>query len=214
MAVLKPAVLDKLVRHKPLFEFKKHERIYSANTPIQGIYVVQQGAVKLIFRDTKDPHPPILRIVKPGQLFGIRSSLMGGEHFFDAETVEKSQICFIPKRVFQKLVINHPEFSHRLLRQQLLQADAQDLNIRRLSRRNVRERVIETLLYLQKIFGQANHQEIKIGICLTREEIAQLSGTVLESVVRALTELEREGLIRTQGKDIYIRDSERLQKEL
>lgn len=58
---------------------------------------------------------------------------------------------------------------------------------------NVRERVIDTLLYLLKKIGHTNHL---INVNLSRKEIADFIGTTDEQVTRVFSSLKKEGLIK------------------
>ena len=76
---------------------------------------------------------------------------------------------------------------------------------------NVRERVVDTLLYLHKKFGQQNNQ---INISLSRKEIADFAGTTDEQVTRIYSSLKKEGLIEITNKKINILQLEKLQREI
>ena len=76
---------------------------------------------------------------------------------------------------------------------------------------NVRERVIDLLLYIHRKFGQINGL---IEIELSRKEIADFAGTTEEQVIRVLSSLKKESLIKTVGKRIGILAIPKLQSEI
>jgi CRP/FNR family transcriptional regulator len=87
-----------------------------------------------------------------------------------------------------------------------------DLMISRMSRASVRERVAHTLLLLEAAHGKKTKAGVKLELSLSREEIAQLTGTVHESVVRVLSDFKKEGIIRLQKREITILDPTALRK--
>ena len=79
-----------------------------------------------------------------------------------------------------------------------------------LAQKNVKERLAEILLILNSTFGE--DEEGYIDINLTREEIANMVGTATESVIRLISELRKEGLIRSKGKRIALENRSSLRQ--
>jgi CRP-like cAMP-binding protein len=84
-------------------------------------------------------------------------------------------------------------------------------NIRKIAQMNVRERVIDTLLYIHKKFGQLNGV---IDLDLSRKEIADFAGTTDEQVIRVISSLKKEVLITTIGKKIGLVNTDKLKSEI
>jgi len=76
---------------------------------------------------------------------------------------------------------------------------------------NVRERVIDLLLYIYRKFGQVNGL---IDIELSRKEIADFAGTTEEQAIRILSSLKKEALIKTEGKRVGILEVSELRSEI
>ena len=86
--------------------------------------------------------------------------------------------------------------------QQLNEANT---SISRMAQKPVKDRLAETILNLEEIFGVDN--EGCIDIVLTREEIANTIGTATESTIRLLSNLKKDGVIDLIGKKIKILNS-------
>jgi CRP-like cAMP-binding protein len=84
-------------------------------------------------------------------------------------------------------------------------------NIRKIAQMNVRERVIDTLLYIHRKFGQLNGV---IELDLSRKEIADFAGTTDEQVIRVISSLKKEALIKTVGKKIGLTNIDKLKAEI
>jgi CRP/FNR family transcriptional regulator len=78
-----------------------------------------------------------------------------------------------------------------------------------LAQKPVRERLAETLLLLAETYG-LEKDGITLSITLTRNEIANITGTATESVSRLLSKLRQEGIIDMVGRKLKILDRKRL----
>jgi CRP/FNR family transcriptional regulator len=80
-----------------------------------------------------------------------------------------------------------------------------DERIQSLAQKSVRERLAETLLFLQITFQDENTlDESLISVTLPREDIANIVGTATETVIRLLSEFKADKLIDMEGKKIRI----------
>jgi CRP-like cAMP-binding protein len=77
---------------------------------------------------------------------------------------------------------------------------------------SVQERIAYQLSVLADKFGVTTANGISLNLRLTRNELAQLAGTINESLSRHLTEFKNEGLLELNGREIIIKDKEALKK--
>ncbi|MBT3300651.1 MAG: Crp/Fnr family transcriptional regulator [Candidatus Marinimicrobia bacterium] len=75
---------------------------------------------------------------------------------------------------------------------------------------SVTERVASLLLLLKEKYGKDYEGAIFIDIQLSREDLADLAGTSVETLVRTLTGFLEEGIIRTEKRKTIVLDSIRL----
>jgi len=76
----------------------------------------------------------------------------------------------------------------------------------------VKNLVASALYTNYKVFGLENKKSTKLSYTLSRKDIANKSGTTYESAVRSLAELNKDGVIKIDGKAIHILDVERLKQ--
>lgn len=74
----------------------------------------------------------------------------------------------------------------------------------------MKERLAETLLYLEDTFGK--NEDGSLHIQLSREELAGMIGTATESCIRLLSEFNKNGLIDINGKKISIIEKNKLKR--
>jgi CRP-like cAMP-binding protein len=79
-----------------------------------------------------------------------------------------------------------------------------------MAQKNVKERLAETLLYLENTFGQNIDGSLKLQI--SREELAGMIGTATESCIRLLSEFNKNKLIEISGKKITLLDRNGLKR--
>jgi CRP-like cAMP-binding protein len=74
----------------------------------------------------------------------------------------------------------------------------------------VQERIAYQILLLADKFGAQTTQGLSLNLRLTRNELAQLAGTINESLSRHLTEFKNEGIIDLNGKEIIVKNRQAL----
>jgi len=89
----------------------------------------------------------------------------------------------------------------------LKEADDHMVNM---AQKTVKERLAETLLYLQETFGKNDDNTLKVQ--LSRDELASMIGTATESCIRLLSDFNKLGLIELSGKKIILKDINKLKK--
>ena len=208
---LTPSELDTLFQSKASRVYQKHEKIFLANTKPLGVYCIKKGLVKLTTQQpNNNSHSEILYLAQAGELLGVGPVVREELYHYNAETVEESEICQIDKELFVSYLKNNQKFSYEVLLRSSERVKILDLTIARLAHMSVRERIAETLLFLEQRYGKTTTAGANLNLGLTREEIAQLSGTVQESVVRVLNDFKKEGLIELNKREIVIKNEKGL----
>ena len=73
---------------------------------------------------------------------------------------------------------------------------------------SVKGRMAETLLYIEEVFGMDEAGLLQYS--LSRKDMAALTGTVYETVIRTLNELVKDGCISLEDRDIRILDADKM----
>ncbi len=191
---------EEVRRSRAEVKFKAGQTIfYEGNVPI-GLYVIQNGLVKLQ-ATSSDGSTNTLRLLNAGQALGYRSLFADETYRASAICVEDCTLCFLPKNVLSEIVKSYPQVAMNLLQQ--LAKDlrtAEDKWINQVNK-GAPERVAEAILFLDEHFHDQPW---------TRREIAQWAGTTPETVMRNLSQFEKEGLISSQGRAYKILDRTKL----
>lgn len=196
-----PDAIDEIQASKSTCNFKAGQTIFYAGNDPLGIFTIQKGLVKLeVTSESGTSHT--LRFLGPGGALGYRSLFSNEPYHATAVAVEDCTLCFVPKSTLHNLVKNHPSTAMQLLAH--ISKDLRAAEEKWLDQmdKGASERIAEALLFLQDHF---THQS------WTRREIAEWAGTTPETVIRTLSQFEKDGLIdQTDGRNIRLLQKEKL----
>jgi len=186
--------------------YKRKELIFKQNTRSTQIFYLKSGLVKLLI-ERRNEKNTILKIMTPGSFIGIHS--FNHDLFqYSASTLTNSEICIFPKDMAFKLITSNPYFARLIFDNISEKYNFIVKKISSLSTKQMHGRLADVLLYLNS--SEFNNTDIFSHI--TRQDIAELSGMALESVIRLLSEFKDDGLIRLDGKKIVINNEELILK--
>jgi CRP-like cAMP-binding protein len=203
---------DLVSNAKSCSHYRKGQSIfYEDNIPL-GIYCLSKGAIKLT-RSNKDGKEQIIRFAREGEFLGYRALIADEPLVATATCIEDTICCFIPKTVFLDLVEKNTQINKHVLKSLCHDLGIADERIQSLAQKSVRERLAETLLFLQKTFQDDSMTDDNlISVTLPREDIANIVGTATETVIRLLSEFRTDKLIDMEGKKIRILNRSALER--
>ncbi|PIQ27149.1 transcriptional regulator [bacterium (Candidatus Blackallbacteria) CG17_big_fil_post_rev_8_21_14_2_50_48_46] len=205
MRNLSPDQLQELSSCKLAHGYKPGQVIfYEGNRPF-GVYCLEKGKVKLT-KYTPDGKSYIVRLAKAGDLLGYRSFLTNEPYSATAEVIEEATICFLDRNLFLQSLRKNPSFALEMLEQMGNDLKQAEDKARDMAYKSVPERLAELLLSLKESYGEETSDGIKLDIRLTREELASMLGTTIETTVRNLTRFKEKELISFDKKNIVLRN--------
>ena len=201
--------LLRMAECKTSYTIKKGEPIFEEGDVTNGIYCVKDGVCELskLSDNGKDQ---IVKLVKPGELLGQRSMISDEPANLSAIALEDMEVCFIPRSEVMQFFNHNNQFSMNVMKticEDLKDADDHMVNM---AQKTVRQRLVETLIYLEETFGK--NEDGSLHIQRSREELAGMIGTATESCIRLLSELNKSELIELSGKKIFIADKNKLKR--
>lgn len=205
--------LDSMQKHiesKHSFTCKKAQQFIIEGAPTQGLYFVYKGKVKTV-KTGINGREQIVRLTTNGDTVGFRGFGTSKRYLIGAYALEDTVLCNFSNDVMLEILQNVPEFTYDMMLFYAEELNKSENNIRKIAQMNVRERVIDTLLYIHRKFGQTNEL---INLDLSRKEIADFAATTEEQVTRVISSLKREALIKTVGKKIGIEQINKMKSEI
>ncbi|MCA0347874.1 MAG: Crp/Fnr family transcriptional regulator [Bacteroidetes bacterium] len=201
--------LVKMAHCKTSFIIKKGESIFEEGEVTNGIYCIKEGVCKLskLSANGKDH---IVKLMKPGELLGQRSMISEEPANLSAVALEDMEVCFIPKSEILGFFNTNNEFSMNVMKSICGDLKDADDHMVSMAQKSVKQRLAETLLYLEETFGK--NEDNTLHIQLSREELAGMIGTATESCIRLLSEFNKLGIIELVGKKILLKDKLKLKR--
>src|SRR5699024_4041375 len=150
--------------------FKKGETIYREGDPLEYLYIVHQGRVKIyqLFASGKEQ---LLRILEPGEFMGELALFTDKELDSYAEATEKTEICMVHRRDMQQLMLEYPSIAINILEQFSNRIDETEKLVGELSSKDVETRIAGYLLKLAKESGTR-----KIVLPMSKKDLASYLG--------------------------------------
>jgi CRP-like cAMP-binding protein len=166
-------------------------------------YVLLRGRVKLT-QSTPEGTQVVLRFIGPGDLFGAMAAFEGQVYPVSAQAVRWCRALCWKGRTIAALMETHPRIAFNALRE--LSARLQDLRerYRELATERVERRVAHALIRLAQQAGWQTEDGLLIDMPLSRQDLAEMTGTTLYTVSRILSSWERSGLIETGRQRVTI----------
>jgi CRP/FNR family transcriptional regulator, dissimilatory nitrate respiration regulator len=187
--------------------YKKGQTIFSDGEEASGFYLLRSGRIK-IFKLSFEGKEQILHIIGPGEPFG-EVPVFAGERFpAYAEVMEESETIFFPKASFTELIKKDPMIAMNMLAILSRRLKQFTQLVESLSLKEVPQRLATYLLYLSEEQGG----ESNIDLNIAKGQLANILGTIPETLSRILSKMVNQDLIRVLGRTIKLVDKEGLEE--
>jgi CRP-like cAMP-binding protein len=200
----------RLISEKNNLHCKKGQQFVMEGAPVNGLFFILKGAVK-VFSTGINGREQIVRFAKEGEIIGHRG--FGTEEYYSigAIALEDTKLCYFSKNNLQEALLNNSKFAYDFMLFYANELNKSESKVKSISQMTVRERVIDTILYLNRKFGNINGF---LNLTLSRKEYADYAGTAEEQVIRVFSALKKEKLITAKGKKIGITNIQLLKNEI
>ena len=190
-------------------ETKAGVSFFREGDPAESFFIVQSGSVKLT-QVTPEGHQVVLRLIGAGDPFGGVAAFGGGAYPVSAEAVTDVTALEWPGQIMASLMETYPKLVINAVRFVAARLHELQVQYRQLATEKVERRVARALLRLGEQAGRRTEAGILIDLPLSREDIAQMTGTTLYTVSRIISRFEADGLVEAGRQHIVIRDVQAL----
>ena len=201
---LTEADLQKMLDSARQRSYNAGQYIFMQGDPTEAMYVLKSGRVKLI-QVTPDGQQVLLRLINPWDLFAVVALIEKSNYPISAEAVEDCQVIYWPKPVLMELVKQIPALSLNAMHLMAERLQEYQDRFRELSTERVERRVARAILRLANQTGRLVPEGVLIDLPLTRQDLAEMTGTTLFTVSRILSQWEQQGLVISGREKIIIR---------
>lgn len=177
--------------------------------PADKIYILLEGRVKL-FQLTPDGQQVLLGVIAPWDLFDTAALAHGGYYPVTAQTIQKSTALYWLEPVLMGFISKSPQLAKNAL--QIMAEHIQELQdrFRELATERVERRLARAILRLVSQTGKRVPEGVLLNLPITRQDLAEMTGTTLYTVSRILSQWESQGLIQSGREKIIIRSPHNL----
>jgi CRP/FNR family transcriptional regulator len=191
--------------------FSRDAAIFRQDDETDRVWMVRHGRVKIV-RHEEGGREVILEVISPGEVFG-GAVLFMPRHPATAKAMEEAETVSLSREVYTQLITNHPEVALKLIRMLGKRLHSM-MEIQILAGERVERRLAHILLKLAERAGRAEPEGVLITIPLSRQDLADMSGTTLETAIRTMSRFRSQEIIETRrGGYLLITDLKKLQQQ-
>ncbi|NPV59155.1 MAG: Crp/Fnr family transcriptional regulator [Actinobacteria bacterium] len=203
--------LDRLYSLCATERFAKGEYIFLECDQPKNLYVVVKGEVKLL-KQTEDGRETIVEMAYPGEIFGEEAVFDGQPYPMTAQALEDVELLSISRGDFFSFLRDNPDLALEIITELGKRLREAQNTIRALAMERVEWRIARVLLMLSRKAGVMEADGVSIDLPLTRQDIADMAATTVETTIRVLSNFKKMGLVDTEKGKIILRDRKHLEE--
>jgi len=188
---------DQLLSIAPSFtegSLGQGEILFREGDPPTSLWIVLNGLVKLI-KHSEDGRDIILHIAMPGDLLGGVSAFGRRPHPFTAQAMQTVAFLRVPGQDYAGIMETHPTVARGTVDDLVERLTEAHETMKSLAVERVERRVARQLWRLLERTGQPVPGGMAIGVPLSRQDVADMAGTTVESAIRVLSRWRRAGMM-------------------
>lgn len=197
-SALSDAELHELGEQFVAQHYERDEYLFFEGDPAEWLVLVGTGRVKMI-KHSESGRETILATFGPGQIVGEVGVLVSDQYPATAQALEPTMTQSLRREAYVQLVRRHPDLAWALvveLGTRLLRAHE---SIRSLAVEKVERRVARVMLRMANTTGKRlEGGAVRITVPLSRQDIADMAGTVVETAIRTMSKFQKQGLLVTE----------------
>jgi CRP-like cAMP-binding protein len=208
-AGLSTADLDAILTEARSVGVAKNSAVFQQGEEAHSFFVLLHGHVRAS-KTTPSGEQIVVRYVATGETFGVAKAIGLLSYPATATAVDDSVVLAWPSAAWPRLVEKFPALATNTL--QTVGARLQETHTRvvEMSTEQVEKRIAHALLRLIKQSGRKIEHGVEIDFPISRQDIAQMTGTTLYTVSRTLSAWETKGLVESSRQKIVVREPHKL----
>ncbi len=198
------AVLDAAAR---IVAVHRGQVLFGEGEKADSLWVVRQGKVHII-KSGPAGREIVLEVVAAGELFGAVVAIEGRPYPATAVAVDNGSVLRVAATVVQDLCRRYPTLRNAIMEQITARLRNAHERLRSVALERVEQRLARTLLALAPKIGVEKGGRTQLSV--TRQELADMVGTTVESAIRITSRWQTDGLISAARNHIELLDVARL----
>lgn len=180
------------------------EYLFYQGDKADRLFVLISGQIKVI-QNTADGQQVVMRLINPYEIFGCVAALSQGTYPGSAEVTRDVEVLFLSSHQVSILMQTYPLLAYNAFQIMVERVHELQDRYRELATENVSHRLVHTLLRLMKQNGKPMaNGSILLDLPLSRQNLAEMTGTTLYTVSRLLQRWASQGVIQTGREKVIL----------
>jgi CRP/FNR family transcriptional regulator len=206
---LEDADLQEIEPYVKRTSFSKKAVIFTEGDSPEHLYFVTKGKVK-ITKLSQDGKEIILEIIAPFDFFGGVAVLQGFPYPANAVAMENTDVLNISRKHLLRIMDRFPNLMYSLAMNIGERMRGSHESLKNIALERVESRIASLLLKLAEKMGEKTDDGISIGMRLTKQDLADMVGTTVETSIRVMTKFKKSGYIIEKEGKVVLTDPEGL----
>lgn len=195
--------LERLIRTSHRKRRQAGEFYFLQDDPAENMYVLLEGRVKLS-QAGPDGGQVLIRVITPVSVFAMVAMTTASSYLVTAQAAEDSLALYWTRQQLMEFLQRTPQTAHNAMRIMAEQLQEIHERFRQVTSERVERRLVYTLFRLAAQAGKQVERGVLIDLTLTRQDLAEMSGTTLYTVSRLLSGWEKQGLVLASRERVVI----------
>jgi len=184
-------------------QISRGKRVFDEGDPCDLFFYIESGAVK-ISRLLENGRELILDILYAGESIGEAALIDGSPYPASASAQEDTDLLVLPRTEYMKLLRDHPDAALGVIRELSFRLRALHQRLTDIGDGGVEKRLSQVLLTFARRIGVQREHGLLIPIHLTRQELADMIGARIETVIRVMSRWQKEALLNTTPDGVVL----------
>ena len=207
---LAPEDLRTIARAAGVRRYEKGQVIFEQDAPADAFYTIASGRVK-IFKMLPTGKDMILEVFGTGDPLGAIAAYDGRPFPARAVALEDTLCVVIPRLMFFRLLEEHPSLVRGLMLGMTIRLVELTNRIAQLSGTRIEPRLARLFLKLGDEMGRQERGGTFIPLALSRQELADMTGTTIETAIRIMSRWGKENVLHTEKDGFTVLDRRKLE---
>lgn len=189
--------------------YRPRDFVFMEGDPAAWVCIVESGHVKIV-RHSRTGKDVVLELLGPGEIFGGVAVMERRPYPAAAQATETSSVLKIPAAAALALAERHPSVVREMALMIGRRLRAAHDSVKSLSVDPVEARLAAAVVRLAEREGSRDRVGVTLPFHLTRQSLADMTGTTVETAIRVVSRWVRDGIVADHGGHLVLRDVDAL----
>ena len=194
--------LDRVVKRR--LPIDRGNYLFHEGSEHRSLFVVRSGSLKTSL-SLRDGDTQLLGFHYPGEIIGL-DGVATERHQCSAQALERSNVCEIPYPLLSEIASQLPSLQQQLLRIMSREFGRSQQHPVIMGRKQAQARLAIFLRSLSHRFDALGQDGSVLQLSMSRQDLANYLGLVIETVSRRFTRMDAQGIIQVDRKTVRILD--------